>query len=122
MTKADKKFDIPPMSSDEAQALIDRVNDRSSVFSGNFDELEKAVGMLFMGRLFGWKVLALMHNKRTVRKYEKILGIQIREFFEEEGPLSSHLPSYELVKKLGNYWKAVSGEFKLEDRREIASE
>ncbi|MFC1536995.1 hypothetical protein ACFL48_04190 [Pseudomonadota bacterium] len=122
MTKPTKENDIPPMSPEEAQELINRVNERAYKFSGNFDELEKAVGMLFMGRLFGWKVLALMHNKRTIRKYENILDIQIREFFKEEGPLSSHLPSYELVKKLGNYWKAVSGEFKLEDRREIAPE
>ena len=55
-------------------------------FKGQFDELEAALGMLHLGDHIGWKPLVLIHNKRTIRKYEEILGIEIREFFPPEGP------------------------------------
>lgn len=88
-------------------------------FSGDFDDLEAALGILRIGHHFGWKVLVLIHNKRTIRKYEEILGINIREFFPEEGPSSYRSNGYRLAVKLGNFWKAVSGDVKVEGRREI---
>lgn len=120
MSKSQKKYNILKTPDDEALDLIKRVNERSSVFTGNFDELEKAIGMLFLGRLVGWRVLVLLHNKRTIRKYENILDIKVREFFEEEGPLASKSVSYDLVKKTGNFWKVVSGDAKVENRRELS--
>ncbi len=93
-------------------------------FTGQFDELEAAIGMLHLGDHLGWKPLVLIHNKRTIRKYEEILGINIREFFPEEGPSSHRSIGYTIAKKIGNFWKAVSGELKNEElkaqRREVA--
>jgi hypothetical protein len=78
--------EIAKISCKEAQALIKRVEDSIYEFSGNFEEIESALGMLFLGKLVGWRVILLIHNSRTIRKYEKILGIKIREEFPEEGP------------------------------------
>lgn len=93
-------------------------------FTGQFDELEAALGMLHLGDHTGWKPLVLIHNKRTIRKYEEILGIEIREFFPEEGPSAERSLGYKVAKKIGNFWKAVSGDIKSdelkEQRREIA--
>jgi predicted transcriptional regulator len=72
----------------------------------------------------GWKVLALIHNKRTIRKYEEILGINVREEFDEEGPFADKSIALNVVKKLGTFWKAVNGIEKdselREKRRELA--
>ena len=46
-------------------------------FKGQLDELEAALGMLRMGHHFGWRVLVLIHDKRTIRKYEQILAIKV---------------------------------------------
>lgn len=93
-------------------------------FSGQFDELEAALGMLHLGDHLGWKPLVLIHNKRTIRKYEEILGINIREFFPDEGPSAHRSIGYTIAKKIGNFWKAVSGEIKNDElkaqRREVA--
>lgn len=93
-------------------------------FTGQFDELEAALGMLHLGDHIGWKPLVLIHNKRTIRKYEDILGISIREFFPEEGPSAHRSMGYTIAKKIGNFWKAVSGEIKDDElkaqRREVA--
>lgn len=93
-------------------------------FHGTFDELEAALGVLHLGDHLGWKPIVLIHNKRTIRKYEEILGISFRDFFPEEGPSVDRSVGYMIAKKIGNFWKAVSGEIKDDDlkanRRSIA--
>jgi hypothetical protein len=84
-------------------------------FQGQIDEFEAAVGMLHLGYHVGWKPLVLIHNRRTLAKYEGILGIDIREMFPEEGPSAERSLGYIIAKKLGNFWKAVSGAIKDED-------
>jgi hypothetical protein len=112
---------FPPLTCKEAQELS-KIADKAAVeFSGVFDELESAIGMLMVGRLVGWKVLVLIHNKRTIKKYEEILGINIREAFEPEGPLAGKSVAFEVAKKVGNFWKAVNGETKIEDRRALTN-
>ncbi|MFC5496278.1 hypothetical protein ACFPOE_01910 [Caenimonas terrae] len=83
-------------------------------FSGNFDELESALGMYVLGRHVGWKVLFILHSKKTIKKYEEILGISVREEFEEEGPESMRSVGYSIAKTFSNFWKVVSGEEKVD--------
>lgn len=110
---------VPPVSPKDAHALVARLDEVTARFAGDFGELESAIGMYMIGRMVGWKVLVLLHNKRTIRKYEEILGnINIREEFDEEGPFADKSMALEIVKKLGNFWKAVNGEVKDEQLRE----
>lgn len=93
-------------------------------FSGTIDELEAAIGVLHLGDHVGWRPLVIVHNKRTLKKYEEILNINLREFFPEQGPSAERLRGYVIAKKLGNFWKAVNGEVKDEElkaqRRSVA--
>ena len=116
--KAPRNVTIPPLNAEEAKALVMKVEEATKAFKGQFDELENAIGMLMIGRLVGWKVLVLIHNKRTIKKYEDILGINVREFFPPEGPLTYKSLGYEIAQKIGNFWKAVSGDLKDDDLRE----
>lgn len=88
-------------------------------FVGDMGELESALGMLRVGQQYGWRVMYLIHSKATIRKYEEILGISVKEEFPEEGPSSLRNNGYRLFKKLGNFWKIVSGEQKIEDKRQV---
>ncbi len=108
----------PPNRAAEIAEIVNKAVDR---FSGSADELEKAIGMLMLGDYVGWKVLVVIHNKRTVRKYEEILGITIRDFFEAEGPIAGRSIGYQLALKIGNFWKVVSGDVSIEHRRDFAS-
>lgn len=111
---------VEPLADEQAQALLKQVQDSTYDFTGQFGELESAIGMLFLGPLVGWKVLILLHNKRTIRKYEQILGINIREAFPPEGPYSYKSLGYEIAQKMQNFWKAVSGEVPIDRRRELS--
>ena len=85
-------------------------------FKGDLDQLESALGMLRLGHHVGWKVLYLVHSKRTVRNYEKILTgdakepVLIRDLFETTGPSSYRSMALRLAEVASNFWKAVSGE------------
>ncbi len=76
------------------------------------DELESALGMYMIGFHFGWKVLYVIHSKKTIRKYEEILGISVREVFDEFGPDADRTNAYVLIQKVSSFWKLVSGEEK----------
>jgi hypothetical protein len=102
---------------DEAKRLVDIVDAAIHNFEGDVDHLEAAIGMLFLGRQVGWRPLLLIHNKNTIRRNEQILDIEIRKFFPEDTPRSDKLAVYKAVKAIGNFWKAVSGEIKLGDRK-----
>jgi hypothetical protein len=114
-----KKQPIPTLTGKEAQEYIEIINKATDKFIGIFDELENAIGMLMIGRLVGWKVLAIIHNKRTIRKYEEILGINVREMFPEVGPMAAKSIGYKAALAIGNFWKVVSGDEPVDNRREM---
>ena len=106
-----------PEDAKKASDLVDAAVDRFD--KGSIDDLEQASGMYMVGRHVGWKVLVLIHNKRTIRKYEEILGISIREEFPEVGPAADRSVGYKIAKTVSNFWKAVSGEISIENRRMV---
>ena len=104
----------------EQKSQLQNIEDKAIIhFAGTLDELESALGMLKMGHHFGWRVLYLIHSKKTIRKYEEILDIKIRDLFPEEGPSSERSVGLAFAKKASNFWKVVSGDIKIDNRREI---
>lgn len=109
----------------EQKEQIEQIEKRAIIqFTGMLDELESALGMLRIGHHMGWKVLYMIHSKRTIRKYEEILDIKIRDIFPDEGPSAARSAGLDIAKKFSNFWKVVSGEHKLtpeekENRRKI---
>jgi hypothetical protein len=109
--------DVHPQ--DRTLELVQIIHSAISRFAGSSEELEKSVGMLMVGDYVGWKVLVIWHNKRTIRKYEEILGINIREFFPEVGSIAMRSVGYDIAMKLGSFWKVVSGDVSVENRRDM---
>lgn len=72
--------------------------------------LESAIGAMYVADRVGWKPIYLIHDKKTIRKYEAILGINFRESFPEVGPKAEKSRAYVLSQKVTNFWKAVKGE------------
>lgn len=113
-----KKLQAVPFTEQQLARIGERSKWAIDQFDGQSDELEMALGMLIMGYQVGWKVLVLWHSKKTIRKYEEILGITVREEFPEVGHLASRSNAYLIAEKVSNFWKAVSGEDKSISREE----
>lgn len=90
--------------------VMELVNKKTIGFRGLLNELEGAIGMLIVGRHFGWKVLLLIHDKKTIKKYETILGIDIRVDLPEVGKHADKSVAWVAVQKIKSFWKAVKGE------------
>ena len=110
---------MPSRTFDREAELTGIEREAFANFHGVFDDLELALGVLRTGDYLGWRPLVLIHNKRTIRKIEDILGINIREFFPPEGASADRSLGYKIAKQLTNFWKAVSGDTKIDNRREI---
>lgn len=96
------------MNDQDILRIIDRAVDS---FQGNLDDLESAVGMLMLGRHYGWRVLLLIHSPNTVRKYLKILGLKnLRDVLPETGVLAHRSNAWRLVDGTSNFWKVVRGQ------------
>jgi hypothetical protein len=100
----------PALSPDEVAKLAGYVHEAIYRFKGNISELESALGFMFMGRYYGWKVLHIVHSKRTVNKYESILGFKVKEEFEPLGPYAERSRGWRLVKNISNFWKVINGD------------
>ncbi len=101
----------------EQRAQLDRIEAQAIAdFSGDLHDLESAIGMLRLGPHMGWKVLHIIHSKRTIRKYEQILTgeskepVRIMELFEAEGPSSYRSAGFQIVQKVSNFWKVINNE------------
>jgi hypothetical protein len=79
-------------------------------YKGDATIIESAIGTMFLGRRLGWRPLMLIHDRRTIQKYEKILGISFQESFEPEGPDHKKSIAYSALKSAKDFWKAVKGE------------
>jgi hypothetical protein len=108
-------WDTPPATAEEARARYEFIESvLRSLPSGRFTivEVESAIGMYLLALPLGWKVLYLLHSKKTIRKYEEILGLKLSEHFPEFGPDADRTNAYKLIKAVSNFWKLVSGDEK----------
>jgi hypothetical protein len=102
------KKQTPLTDAAEAKRRHDLVDQAIYRFEGGLEELEGAVGMYMLGRHVGWKVLYIIHSKQTIRKYEDILGIKVREEFPEVGPDARRSNGFRVVEAASNFWKSIT--------------
>jgi hypothetical protein len=92
-------------------------------FNGIGTTLESALGALVLGQYFGWRVLKMLHNPATYRRYEKALGISFRDVCPEITELGKQKSiGYAITEKLGSFWAVVMGKRKVPEKGKIASE
>ncbi len=91
-------------------------------FRGVGTTLESALGALVMGQYFGWRILKILHNPATYRRYEKILGITFKNVCPEVTEFGKQKSiGYAITEKLGSFWAVVMGKRKIPEKGMIAS-
>ena len=96
------------MTDQQIVAVVDKAIDE---FRGELNDLESAVGMLMIGRHYGWRVILLIHSPVTVRKYSRILGLKnLRDALPEVGVLAHRSNAWRLLDDGKNFWKVVRGQ------------
>lgn len=90
------------------EELIRRIEDVSTSFKGQLDDLQAAVGMVAVGRLYGWRVTRLISSKRHWSVACKLFG-DLKELLPERGVLAHKSVGLAIVDKAGTYWDIVAG-------------
>ena len=92
--------------------LVALLDERVKKFRGDITELERAIGALFVGRQMGWKVLLLIHDRKTIKRYEETLDLEFKEpNMPEVGKYAHKSLAWTAVQKVASFWKAVKGEY-----------
>jgi hypothetical protein len=93
------------------QELLAHIDEQVRTFQGDLTQLERAIGALIAGRQFGWKVLLLVHDRKTIAKYGAILKIDFKEVLPAEGKFAHKSFAWVATQKVASFWKAVKGEY-----------
>src|SRR5574343_577307 len=88
--------------------LMKKIEEVSTNFVGQLDDLQAAVGMLAVGRLYGWRVTRLISSKRHWQVACRLFG-DLKELLPPEGDLAHKSVGLTVVKKAGDYWDFVAG-------------
>ena len=108
------------LTAEQEDALRKIESDAIWDYQGDLTQLEAALGMLRIGHHVGWRVLYIIHSKKTIRSYEEILGIKIRDVFPETGPSSYRSFGLNLAMRYSNFWKVVGGDIKIPHRQSVS--
>ena len=94
-----------------------RILQNMKEFRGVGTTLESALGALVLGQFFGWRVLKILHNPATYRKYEKVLGIEFKNLCPEITDFGQKKSiGYAITEKLGSFWAVVMGKRKVAEK------
>lgn len=110
------------MISDEE--LLKKIDDVCASFVGQIDDLDVAIGMLISGRLYGWRVIRLVHSNRHWNFACKLFG-DLKEILPERGILANKSVGLALIDKTSDYWDVIRGDVSRDflplHRRKMAS-
>ena len=114
----DTKKIILELDEETEQLIIKSIKD----YRGVGTTLESALGSLIIGQHFGWRVLKMLHNPATYKKYEKILGIEYKDVCLEITDMGKKKSiGYAISEKLGSFWAIITGKEKIPDKGVIES-
>lgn len=94
------------MNDEELKAKIESVCEN---YHGQFPDLFQMIGIVMVGRLFGWKVVRLVVPYRLWGLLNKWFG-DPKHWMPERGPLAYKSVGLKIVDQIGDYWGVINGE------------
>ena len=90
------------------EELLNQIDQVSGEFKGQLDDLYKIVGMIVMGRLFGWRVVRLVSTRGLWAQANKYFG-DVKKFMPERGKYAHKSVGLKIVDELGEFRNVVNG-------------
>lgn len=105
------------------EEMMKKIEEVSTAFVGQLDDLQAAVGMLAVGRLYGWRVTRLISSRRHWAIACRLFG-DLKELLPPEGVLAHKSVGLAIVDQAGDYWDVISGRgsrgaLPLHDRKQV---
>lgn len=84
-------------------------------YKGDAGVLFSVVGVVFVGRVYGWKVIRLFISQSTYAKYQKVFGLEFKSIMSAETEFSDRALAYKAIKKLKEFWSIIKGSISLDN-------
>lgn len=99
------------MNRDQLNQRIEKVCEE---FQGQLPDLFQIVGIVVVGRLFGWRVVRLVVSRRLWALMTKLFG-DPKEWMPDRGRLAYKSVGLKIVDRIGDYWGVINGNQSRED-------
>jgi hypothetical protein len=86
--------------------LMTKIEELTKDYKGDISHFYEAVGMVVVGRLFGWRVMRLVSGRRVWEDATKLFG-DPKVLMVERGKYAYKSVGLELAEKLGDYWEII---------------
>jgi hypothetical protein len=107
------------MTDEQLRDLKKTINKAIDLYKGDVTQLEAAIGLAFLCEHMGWKPMMLVHDPRTIKKYDEIMrrgndafSYRVEKLAPEIGPKARKLVAWDLVQKGRDFWRSVRGQEK----------
>jgi hypothetical protein len=90
------------------EELNKKIEQVSTDFHGQIDDLYQAVGMIVIGRMYGWQVMRLSAPRRIWSKATELFG-DPKLLMRPRGVLAYKSLGLKIVDTAGDYWDVVKG-------------
>lgn len=93
----------------ELEAHIDEL---CKTYKGQIDDLYQAVGLIVVGRRFGWRVMRLVAVRSQWTLANKLFG-NVKDWMREEEHCAHRSLGLSMIKSVKDYWLVVRGLIKM---------
>ena len=90
------------------EQMNDRIEEVCEQFQGQFPDLFQMIGIVVVGRLFGWRVVRLVVSPSMWTMLTRMFG-DPKVWMPERGRLSYKSFGLKVVDSMGCYWDFVKG-------------
>lgn len=105
------------MTDEQLRDLKKTIDKATISFKGDITQLEAAIGLAFICEHMGWKPMMLVHDSRTIKKYEELMKLGDKDFsyrdpklYQDVGLWAKKSVAWSLVQKGLSFWRAVRGQ------------
>ncbi len=88
--------------------LMKKIDEVSTEFKGQIDDLQAAIGIVMVGRLYGWRVMRLTSSRRHWMVTCRLFG-DLKEILPERGVLAHKSLGLKIVDTFADYWDVING-------------
>ena len=99
-----------------------KVIETVSTYKGDARVLGNALGAMSLGHMYGRRVAMMVYSKKTLRKYQGILGVDFSEIMPEETSLSDRSIGYTTAKTLKSFWRVQTGDIECPNRHDLTGD
>ena len=90
------------------EELLKKIEELSGTYNGQLDDFYQAVGMIVVGRYFGWRVMRLVSSRKCWMTASKLFG-DPKNLMKDREKYATRSKGLAFIDSVGGYWDFIKG-------------